>query len=103
MQMFLGWEGIGLSSYLLINFWFTRLQANKAAIKAMIVNRIGDFGLALGIFMIYLFFQSMEYSSVFAMVPFFAEQKVCFLSFNFNLLNVIGVLLLLELLVNLPN
>ena len=93
MQMFLGWEGIGLSSYLLINFWFTRLQANKAAIKAMIINRIGDFGLALGIFMIYIFFQSMEYSSVFAMVPFFAEQQVCFLSLNFNLLNVVGVLL----------
>ena len=93
MQMFLGWEGIGLSSYLLINFWFTRLQANKAAIKAMIVNRIGDFGLALGIFMIYIFFQSVEYCSVFAMVPFFAEQKVCFLSLNFNLLDAIGILL----------
>jgi NADH:ubiquinone oxidoreductase subunit 5 (subunit L)/multisubunit Na+/H+ antiporter MnhA subunit len=93
MQMFLGWEGIGLSSYLLINFWFTRLQANKAAIKAMIVNRIGDFGLALGIFMIYIFFQSVEYCSVFAMVPFFADQKVCFLSLNCNLLDAIGILL----------
>jgi len=93
IQMFLGWEGIGLSSYLLINFWFTRIQANKAAIKAMIVNRIGDFGLALGIFTIYIFFQSVEYTSVFAMVPFFADQQVCFLSMNFNLLNVIGILL----------
>ena len=45
IQMFIGWEGVGLSSYLLINYWFTRLQANKAAMKAMIVNRIGDFGL----------------------------------------------------------
>jgi NADH:ubiquinone oxidoreductase subunit 5 (subunit L)/multisubunit Na+/H+ antiporter MnhA subunit len=59
----------------------------------MIVNRIGDFGLALGIFMIYISFQSMEYSSVFAMVPFFAEQEICFLSLNFHLLNVIGILL----------
>merc|ERR1711904_67059 len=57
LQMFVGWEGVGLASYLLINFWFTRLQANKSAIKAMIINRIGDFGLALGIFMIYIFFQ----------------------------------------------
>jgi NADH-ubiquinone oxidoreductase chain 5 len=54
LQMFLGWEGIGLSSYLLINFWFGRLQANKAAIKAIIVNRVGDFGLALGIFAIFI-------------------------------------------------
>ncbi|KAA3449939.1 NADH dehydrogenase subunit 5 [Gossypium australe] len=50
LQLFLGWEGVGLASYLLIHFWFTRLQADKAAIKAMLVNRVGDFGLALGIF-----------------------------------------------------
>lgn len=49
VQMFLGWEGIGLASYLLIGFWFTRVQANKAAIKAILVNRVGDLGLALGI------------------------------------------------------
>jgi NADH-ubiquinone oxidoreductase chain 5 len=93
IQMFLGWEGIGLSSYLLINFWYTRLQANKAAIKAMIVNRIGDLGLAFGIFMIYLFFQSVDYCSVFAMVPFFDNQQVSFLSWNFSVLNAIGLLL----------
>ena len=50
VQMFVGWEGVGLSSYLLINFWFTRIQANKAAIKAMLVNRVGDFGFILGSF-----------------------------------------------------
>jgi len=49
IQMFFGWEGVGVASYLLINFWYTRLQANKSAIKAMLVNRVGDFGLALGI------------------------------------------------------
>ena len=47
IQMFVGWEGVGLCSYLLINFWFTRIQANKAAIKAMVLNRIGDFGLVI--------------------------------------------------------
>jgi len=93
IQMFLGWEGIGLSSYLLINFWFSRIQANKAAIKAMLINRIGDFGLALGIFMLNLFFQSVEYSSVFAMVPFFIEKKIFFFSINFNYINFIGGLL----------
>ena len=63
VQMFLGWEGIGLCSYLLINFWFTRLQANKAAIKAMIVNRVGDFGLALGILMIFNYFCALEHTN----------------------------------------
>jgi NADH-ubiquinone oxidoreductase chain 5 len=66
LQMFLGWEGIGLFSYLLINFWFTRLQANKAAIKAMIVNRVGDFGLALGILCIFNYFCVLDYASVFS-------------------------------------
>lgn len=75
VQMFVGWEGVGLCSFLLINFWYSRLQANKAAIKAMIVNRVGDFGLALGIFSIYLCFQSVEYHTVFATVPVVAELK----------------------------
>ena len=65
IQMFVGWEGVGLCSYLLINFWFARLQANKAAIKAMMMNRVGDFGLALGIMGIFLVFQSVDYATVF--------------------------------------
>lgn len=65
LQMFVGWEGVGLSSYLLINFWFTRIQANKAAIKAMLVNRVGDFFLLLGMFAIYLNFGSLNYDIVF--------------------------------------
>jgi len=56
LQMFFGWEGVGVASYLLINFWFTRLQANKSAIKAMLVNRVGDFGFALGIMGIFFSF-----------------------------------------------
>ena len=57
-QLFLGWEGVGLSSYLLINFWFTRLQANKAAIKAIIVNRFGDFGVMVALFVMFVSFNS---------------------------------------------
>merc|ERR1712127_34833 len=93
VQMFVGWEGVGLCSYLLINFWFTRIQANKAAIKAMIVNRIGDFGLALGIFTIFLCFRSVDYATVFCMVPFFSDSTVQFLNIEFNLINLIGFLL----------
>lgn len=89
LQMFLGWEGVGLCSYLLINFWYGRLQANKAALKAMIVNRIGDFGLALGIFMIFLVFQSLEYSTVFALVPSFYNDLIIFFNNTFNLIDLI--------------
>ena len=60
LQMFVGWEGVGVSSYLLINFWFTRIQANKAAIKAMLINRVGDFCLLLAIFTIYFVFNSLN-------------------------------------------
>jgi NADH-ubiquinone oxidoreductase chain 5 len=93
IQLFVGWEGVGLCSFLLINFWFTRIQANKAAIKAMIVNRIGDFGLALGIFAIYITFNSVEYSTVFALAPFFATETLCFLGFDVHLLTLVGILL----------
>jgi proton-translocating NADH-quinone oxidoreductase chain L len=66
LQMFFGWEGVGVASYLLINFWFTRLQANKSAMKAMLVNRVGDFGLALGIMGIFSLFQTLDFTTVFA-------------------------------------
>jgi NADH-ubiquinone oxidoreductase chain 5 len=93
IQMFVGWEGVGLCSYLLINFWFTRIQANKAAIKAMIVNRVGDFGLALGILTIFVKYQSVDYATVFAITPKFACETFNFLNFEVNLLSVIGILL----------
>lgn len=67
-QMFLGWEGVGLSSYLLINFWFTRLAANKSAIKAVVVNRFGDFSLVIGMMVVYSVFRSFDYGVVFALV-----------------------------------
>jgi NADH-ubiquinone oxidoreductase chain 5 len=71
IQMFLGCEGVGLCSYLLINFWFTRVQANKAAIKAMILNRIGDFCLIIGILIIFINYKSVDYTTVAALTPFF--------------------------------
>jgi len=75
LQMFFGWEGVGLASYLLINFWFTRLQANKSAIKAMLVNRVGDFGLALGIMGIFSLFKTVDFTTVFACANQFAGQS----------------------------
>ncbi|RLN53948.1 hypothetical protein BBP00_00009132 [Phytophthora kernoviae] len=68
IQMFVGWEGVGFCSYLLINFWFTRLQANKAAIKAMLVNRVSDLILLLGILTIFYNIRTIEYFSTFAAI-----------------------------------
>jgi NADH:ubiquinone oxidoreductase subunit 5 (subunit L)/multisubunit Na+/H+ antiporter MnhA subunit len=68
--LFVGWEGVGLCSYLLINFWFTRLQANKAAMKAIIVNRIGDYAFVLAIVAIYSTFRSLDFSVVFSLSPY---------------------------------
>lgn len=68
LQLFIGWEGVGLCSYLLINFWFTRIQANKSAMKAMIVNRVGDVGVTLACFTIFITFGSLDFSTVFAVV-----------------------------------
>jgi len=93
IQLFVGWEGVGLCSFLLINFWFTRIQANKAAIKAMIINRIGDFGLALGIFTIYYLFNSVEYQIVFVLVPLYNEFVLTFFDINFSFINIICILL----------
>jgi proton-translocating NADH-quinone oxidoreductase chain L len=70
VQIFFGWEGVGLASYLLINFWFTRLQASKAAIKAMVVNRVGDFGFALGIMALFTVTGTVNLSAAFGLAPF---------------------------------
>ena len=95
IQMFLGWEGIGLASYLLINFWFTRIQANKAAIKAMILNRIGDFCLVMGILLIFTHFKAVDYATLAVIAPFFKSETINFLNFNLSLLNTIGIFLFL--------
>ena len=95
VQMFLGWEGIGLASYLLINFWFTRIQANKAAIKAMILNRIGDFCLVMGILLIFVNFKAVDYATIAVLTPFFKDTTVNFLNMDLHLLNTIGLFLFL--------
>lgn len=74
LQMFFGWEGVGLASYLLIGFWYKKPSANAAAIKAFVVNRVGDFGFALGIFGLFVLFGSIEFSTIFANVGGFIED-----------------------------
>ena len=93
IQLFLGWEGVGLCSYLLINFWFTRLQANKSAIKAMVINRIGDVGLALGVFSLFIIFKTCDYSVVFSLVPYMLGSRYNLLGFEVDSLSAIGLLL----------
>lgn len=95
VQLFVGWEGVGLCSYLLINFWFTRIQANKAAIKAMIMNRIGDFGLVFGIMLIFVTFKAVDYATVFALTPVFNTTQINFLNSRCETLSIIGIFLLI--------
>nr|YP_009476593.1 NADH dehydrogenase subunit 5 [Chroomonas placoidea]AVM81086.1 NADH dehydrogenase subunit 5 [Chroomonas placoidea] len=93
LQLFFGWESVGLCSYLLINFWFTRLQANKAATKAMVVNRMGDFGLALGIFLVYITFKTVDYSVIFSLVHYYNTKTIFLLNFELDVLTTICMLL----------
>ena len=95
LQMFFGWEGVGLASYLLIGFWFHKPSANAAAIKAFVVNRVGDFGFALGIFAIFLIFGTISFEEVFANAPALPEaaRTMTFLSWEFDTLTVICLLL----------
>lgn len=95
IQMFVGWEGVGLASYLLINFWYTRLQANKSAIKAIILNRIGDFGLVLGIGTIFYIFKAVDYYTVFSLVDYFLEQNIYFFGISVNVITLITLFLFL--------
>lgn len=96
LQMFVGWEGVGVSSYLLINFWFTRIQANKAAIKAMLMNRVGDFFILLAIFTIYLVFNSLSYDVVFSLAPLSTDYKLLGLSsYDINVVDLICCFLFL--------
>ena len=78
--MFVGWEGIGVCSYLLINFYFTRIQANKASILALTMNRVGDYGLSIGFFAMFSIFGSLNYSTVFSLAPYINEISITILS-----------------------
>jgi len=93
LQLFVGWEGVGLCSYLLINFWFNRLQANKAALKAMIVNRIGDFGLAMGLFTIFYGYRSLDFSILATCTPTFINQTFSLMGTEFDLLTIAAIFL----------
>ena len=92
VQMFFGWEGVGLSSYLLIGFWYDRPSANAAAIKAFIVNRVGDFGFALGVFGVFLAFNAVGFDVVFQAVPAMAEKSFNFLGLDLPLITTICLL-----------
>nr|YP_010620114.1 NADH dehydrogenase subunit 5 [Periphykon beckeri]WAX04150.1 NADH dehydrogenase subunit 5 [Periphykon beckeri] len=95
-QLFLGWEGVGLASYLLINFWFTRLAANKAALKALIVNRIGDLGILFSILLtLQLFLGTLDFSIIFSLVPLFTTHKLFFFSYSIQYFSLISFFLII--------
>ena len=93
IQLFFGWEGVGLCSYFLIGFWFKKDSANKAAIKAFVVNRVGDFGFALGIFLIFYLFGTVNYSEVFNQISSITDKNLVFLGVTINAIDLICLLL----------
>jgi NADH-quinone oxidoreductase subunit L len=93
VQLFFGWEGVGLASYLLIGFWFKKASANEAAIKAFIVNRVGDFGFALGVFGVFMLFGSVAFETVFENVEGAVGKTIPFLGMNIDALTLVCVLL----------
>ncbi|MFU8897290.1 MAG: NADH-quinone oxidoreductase subunit L [Roseinatronobacter sp.] len=93
VQLFFGWEGVGLASYLLIGFYFRKQSAGAAAMKAFIVNRVGDMGLILALMIIYFLVDSIQYDDLFAAAPMLAETTVSFLWTDWNAANLIAFLL----------
>ena len=93
LQMFFGWEGVGLASYLLIGFWHHKDSANSAAIKAFIVNRVGDFGYAIGIAGIFFIFGSISFDTIFEQVDLYKNHNIVFLSITFNTIDLLCFLL----------
>ena len=93
LQLFFGWEGVGLCSYFLIGFWFKKKAANAAAIKAFVVNRVGDFGFALGIFLIFYYFGTVSYDEVFSQIETLNAKNINFLGFEFKSIDLICILL----------
>ncbi len=93
VQLFFGWEGVGVASYLLIGFWYKKESAHKAAMKAFIVNRVGDFGFALGILCVFFVFESVQFSYIFSNVPEYLSDKIIIFGIQFSSLEVISILL----------
>ena len=93
LQLFFGWEGVGLCSYLLIGFWYKKESANNAAIKAFVVNRVGDFGLAVAIFLIFFYFGSINFNEVFQAAPQFIDKKISIFNYEANLITFICLFL----------
>ena len=93
LQLFFGWEGVGLCSYFLIGFWYKKDTANTAAIKAFVVNRVGDFGFALGIFLIFYLFGTVNYDEVFQQVPQILNNELTFFGISLNSIDLICILL----------
>ncbi len=93
VQMFFGWEGVGLASYLLIGFWYHKESANAAAMKAFIVNRVGDFGFALGIFLVFVLFNSVAFDQIFPRVGEVANARFHFLGYDWNAVTLACLLL----------
>ncbi|HML44153.1 MAG TPA: proton-conducting transporter membrane subunit, partial [Hyphomicrobium zavarzinii] len=93
LQMFFGWEGVGLASYLLIGFWYKKPEANAAAIKAFVVNRVGDFGFSLGIFGLFAMTSSINLDAVFAAAPALVGKTMSFLGYDLDILTLISLLL----------
>ncbi|MGI9378699.1 MAG: NADH-quinone oxidoreductase subunit L [Methyloligellaceae bacterium] len=93
LQLFFGWEGVGLASYLLIGFWYQKPSANAAAIKAFVVNRVGDFGFALGIFAVFFVFGTIDFDTVFAKAPEQVGKSIEFLGYQIDVLTLICLLL----------
>src|SRR5579864_2810670 len=93
VQLFFGWEGVGLMSYLLIGFWYHKPEANAAAIKAFIVNRVGDFGFSLGIFAVFMLTGALDFDTVFAQAPALVGKNFHYLGFNADALTIVCLLL----------
>ena len=93
VQMFFGWEGVGLASYLLIGFWYQKPSANAAAIKAFVVNRVGDFGFSLGIFGTFLVFGTVSIPAILAAAPGYADASIGFLGYRVDLMTLLCLLL----------
>jgi NADH-quinone oxidoreductase subunit L len=93
VQMFFGWEGVGLASYLLIGFWYQKPEANAAAIKAFVVNRVGDFGFALGIFALFMMTGAVDFDTIFAQAPNLTGKTIDFFGWHADALTLICLML----------